>query len=574
MVNGIDLEHLQLDRLSLLHRVARLVDVRNAELRHGDESLDVAAQVHDDALVHQPHHAPAQFGPDGVRLADAQPRIFLRLLQAEGDALVLGVDVEDQHRHLVTLLHDFGRMLDALGPRHVGDVDQPVDARLDLHERAERREVADLAAEPRADRILLRQCHPGILLGLLHAERDLLFRLVDFEHHRFDRLADRDDLGRVPDVARPAHLRDVHEAFDPRLELDERAVVRDRHDLALHARADRILRGDVLPRIRLQLLQAERDALALPVDVEDLHVELRPDMHELRGMRDAAPRHVGDVEQAVDAAEIDERAEVGDVLDDALPYLILLELLHQLLALAGPLDLEDHAARDDDVATTLVELDDLELVLLAKQLVDVRHAPQRDLRAGEERVDAHEVDDDTTLDLLDERALHRLVVLVGETNALPHAHEVRLLLRQNDGAFLVFQMLEKDLDLIAGLEVREVLEFLARNGALGFEADIEDDHVVTDFEYTALDDLALFDRGERTVVHLHHALVFLRGVLFLLPEVAAAGERAQLVVLGHLLLAFLLGQFGNRRVGVNGHAVGTLSFCRGILGSPRRVKGR
>jgi hypothetical protein len=135
-------------------------------------------------------------------------------------------------------------------------------------------------------------------------------------------------------------------------------------------------------------------------------------------------------------------------------------------------------------------------------------------------------------------------------------------------------MLEEHLDLVARLEVGEVLEFFARNGALGFEADVEDDHVVTDLEYTALDDLALFDRGERAVVHLHHALVFLRGVLFLLPEVAAAGERAQLVVLGHLVLAFLLGQFWNLRSGVDlGHAVGTLSFDRGILGSPRRVKG-
>src|SRR5678815_2230149 len=101
-------------------------------------------------------------------------------------------------------------------------------------------------------------------------------------------------------------------------------------------------------------------------------------------MRDAAPRHVGDVEQAVDAAEIDECPEVGDVLDHALPDRLLLQLLHQLLALAAALGLEDHAARDDDIAAALVELDDLELELLAEQVVDVRHATQRDLRAGEE----------------------------------------------------------------------------------------------------------------------------------------------------------------------------------------------
>src|SRR5207253_10985038 len=131
--------------------------------------------------------------------------------------------------------------------------------------------------------------------------------------------------------------------------------------------------------ICLELLEAERDALALPIDVEHLDLELGADLHHLARMRDAAPRHVGDVEQAVHAAEIDERAEVGDVLDDALPHLILFELLHQLLALAGALALEDHSARDDDVAAALVQLDDLELELLAEQLVDVRHATERDL---------------------------------------------------------------------------------------------------------------------------------------------------------------------------------------------------
>src|SRR5688572_10663124 len=512
MVNGIDLEHLQLDRLSLLHRVARLVDVRNAELRHGDESLDVAAQVHDDALVHQPHHAPAQFGPDGVRLADAQPRIFLRLLQAEGDALVLGVDVEDQHRHLVTLLHDFGRMLDALGPRHVGDVDQPVDARLDLHERAERREVADLAAEPRADRILLRQCHPGILLGLLHAERDLLFRLVDFEHHRFDRLADRDDLGRVPDVARPAHLRDVHEAFDPRLELDERAVVRDRHDLALHARADRILRGDVLPRIRLQLLQAERDALALPVDVEDFDLELLADLHHFGRVRHAAVAHVGDVQQAVHAAEIDEGAEVGDVLDHAFADLADRQLLHQHVALRLALGLEQHAARDDDVAAALVQLDDLELEALAQQLVDVRHAAQRDLAARQEGIDAHQIDDDAALDLLHEGAGNRLVALVCFADPLPDPHEVGLLLRENDRAFLILEMLEEDLDLVAFLEALRVLELVDRHRAFRLEADVEDDGGVGHAEHLRFDDFAFFDIRQRPFVQLGHFRDLVRGV--------------------------------------------------------------
>jgi hypothetical protein len=190
---------------------------REVEVRDRNEALDVVADIDDDALVHQAHDGARELGADRVGLADAEPRILGRLLEAERDALVVAVDVEDHHVHRVALLHDFRRVLDALGPGHVGDVDEAVDARLDLHEGAERGQVADLAVDARADRVLERQHHPRILLGLLHAERDLLLVRVDLEHHRLDRLADADELRRVTDVARPAHLADVHEAFDARL---------------------------------------------------------------------------------------------------------------------------------------------------------------------------------------------------------------------------------------------------------------------------------------------------------------------------------------------------------------------
>src|ERR1043165_6823701 len=139
-------------------------------------------------------------------------------------------------------------MLNALGPAHVGDVNEAIDARLDLDERAEAGEVADLAVDARADRVLERQHHPRVLLRLLHAERDLLFVRIDLEHHRFDRLADADELRRMTNISGPTHFRDMNEAFDARLQFDESAVVRDADDLARDARADRILVGDVLPR--------------------------------------------------------------------------------------------------------------------------------------------------------------------------------------------------------------------------------------------------------------------------------------------------------------------------------------
>jgi hypothetical protein len=72
------------------------------------------------------------------------------------------------------------------------------------------------------------------------------------------------------------------------------------------------------PRIGELLLEAEADAFLFLVDVENDHVEVLTDLEDLGRVTDAAPGHVGDVQQAVEAVEVDERTEVGDVLDRAL----------------------------------------------------------------------------------------------------------------------------------------------------------------------------------------------------------------------------------------------------------------
>ena len=93
----------------------------------------------------------------------------------------------------------------------------------------------------RADRVLLDELLPGVALDLLQAEADAVRLLVDVEHLALDLLADGQHLGRVLDLLGPGHLGDVDQALDALLELDERAVVGEAHDLALDARADRVL---------------------------------------------------------------------------------------------------------------------------------------------------------------------------------------------------------------------------------------------------------------------------------------------------------------------------------------------
>ena len=148
-----------------------------------------------------------------------------------------------------------------------------VDVAGQADEQAELGDVADLALELGARRELLGEALPRIGHALLEAERDAALGHVDVQHHHFDFLRGRDDLAGMHVLLGPAHLGDVDQALDARLQLDEGAVVGDVGDAALELEADRVLGAGAVPRIAHQLLHAERDALRLGVEADDLHLD-------------------------------------------------------------------------------------------------------------------------------------------------------------------------------------------------------------------------------------------------------------------------------------------------------------
>ena len=212
-------------------------------------------------------------------------------------------------------------------------------------------------------RIAVGHAVPGILLGLLHAQGNLALLLVDLQHDDFDLVVDLHQLAGVADAAGPRHLADVYQALDALLQLDEGPVTHHVDHLALDLPADGVVGGHVLPRAGRLLLQAQGDLLLLVIDVQDLDLDFLVDGHHLGGMVDAAPAHVGDVQQAVDPAQVDERAEVGDVLDHALAAMADFQLGEQLGLLFRPLGLDQGPAADDDVAPRLVDLQHQRLIV-------------------------------------------------------------------------------------------------------------------------------------------------------------------------------------------------------------------
>ena len=86
--------------------------------------------------------------------------------------------------------------------------------------------------------------------------------------------------------------------------------------------------GDVLPGIGHELLQAERDLLVVLVEGKNLEFEFLTEGHHFARMTDALPGHIGDMQEAVEAAEVNEHAVFGDVLGLALDDLAFFEVAH------------------------------------------------------------------------------------------------------------------------------------------------------------------------------------------------------------------------------------------------------
>src|SRR6516162_7883713 len=201
---------------------------------------------------------------------------------------------------------------------------------------------------------------PRIGEYLLQTEADPALLGIDVEHHHLDLLAGRDDLAGVHILFGPAHLGDVDQPFDPWLQLNKGAVIGDVGDAAAEPGPGRIFELYTLPRIRLELLHTERDALRLGVEANDLDLYGLADIERLRRVVDAAPGDVGDMQQPIDPAEVYKGAVIGDILDDAVENLALLEAGDEFGALLSATFLEHRAARHDDVAARAIHLEDLE----------------------------------------------------------------------------------------------------------------------------------------------------------------------------------------------------------------------
>src|SRR5690606_38745901 len=153
---------------------------------------------------------------------------------------------------------------------------------------------------------------------------------------------------------RSIHFGYVNQAFHALFQLGEAAVVGEVGDLGVDTGTFRIATGDGNPWIFAQLLQTQGDAVALAVELQHLDVDFVANVDDFGRMLDALPGHVGNVQQTIYAAQVNERTVIGEVLDDTFDNLAFLQGFQQGFALGTVLGFEDGATGNANVVALLV----------------------------------------------------------------------------------------------------------------------------------------------------------------------------------------------------------------------------
>ena len=132
------------------------------------------------------------------------------------------------------------------------------------------------------------------------------------------------------------------------------------------------------------MLDAEGDALAGAIELQDLDGHLVAGMQNFRWMADTPVGHVGHVQQTINAAQVDEGAVFGEILDDAGDHSAFFQMFQgDGFAFDGFL-LHGQLARNHHVAAAPVQLDELDGDVLADEGFEIADRAAIDLRSGHE----------------------------------------------------------------------------------------------------------------------------------------------------------------------------------------------
>src|SRR5690606_16462279 len=131
---AVDADDLGFDFVAFLQHVARIFNAVTADFGRLQRGFDIVAQIDDGALGVNFFHGTANDAALVIDGGVVGERIVFQLLDAQGDALTLRIDRQDDGIQLVALLEATHGFFAGFVPGDVGQVNQTVDAAVQTDE--------------------------------------------------------------------------------------------------------------------------------------------------------------------------------------------------------------------------------------------------------------------------------------------------------------------------------------------------------------------------------------------------------------------------------------------------------
>ena len=228
--------------------------------------------------------------------------------------------------------------------------------------------------------------------------------------------------------------------------------------------------------------------MRLVVDADDLDLDVLADLQDLGRVVDAPPGHVGDMQQAVDAAEVDERTVVGDVLDDAVDDLAFGQVVDDLERCSARLS--SSTARRE---TTMLPRR-RSIFRIWKGCGTFISGPTSRTGRMSTWLRGRKATAPSRSTVKPPLTWLKITPSTRSSSRTPLELDpalfaAGLVARDDRFAERVLDAVEIDFDLVADrVPSRPAGEFLERDAAFGLEADVDDGHVLFDRDDGALDD--------------------------------------------------------------------------------------
>src|SRR5262249_11249867 len=104
MVVGIDVQNDGLNALTLLQYLRRMFDAPGRNVGNVDKAVDSFFDFYECAEVGQVAYTAGDHGTDRVALGESAPRIGFSLLQTEGNAAIIQIDIQNDSFNILSQL--------------------------------------------------------------------------------------------------------------------------------------------------------------------------------------------------------------------------------------------------------------------------------------------------------------------------------------------------------------------------------------------------------------------------------------------------------------------------------------